>query len=111
MIYTSTSIVNWGMPTGHQYRWNANKSPDNFQVRDIVKYHVQVNKNTNKLVLQKLSYISRGPFRTINYCGSNLYDTQQYNDENGVVRKYKVAEIYLLLSEIYPHEPLDKTYE
>ena len=56
--------------------------------------------------MQKLSYQVQVSFRMNKYFGSILYDIQQYYDADGVVLKYSGTKIYLLLPDIYPHEPL-----
>ena len=61
------------------------------------------------MVVQKLSYQTRGSFIIIKDCGYNLYKFQRYNDANGLVQKYKGNKINLLTPEVYPHEILDTT--
>ena len=95
----------------HRGWWNANKISDPFQFGDIFKSHVQIHSSAKKGVVQKLYYWVTGTFQTIIYCGYNYYDVQWYDDANGVVQKYKDTKIYVPHPLIYPHEPLDKTYE
>ena len=76
--------------TRHRERHNSNITPtQEFKVGDIVKYHVQVQSNSDSGTVKKLSYQFRGTFKIIEYIGHNSFHVKLLDDENGGIRKYK----------------------
>ena len=93
--------------SAHRLRWNKDRDVNQFHVGDVVKAHVQVQSNSEKGDVKKLSYQARGPFRIIKVLDANSYIVQRYNDPSSASRKYKGTELYLLPPSLFPHEPLD----
>ena len=91
----------------HREQWNKNREVYNFNKRDVVKVHIQVQKKLYNGEVGKLSYRARGPFQIIEDLGSDSYNVKRYNNTNSAVRKYKGTYLYLLLPAIFPSDPLD----
>ena len=73
----------------------------------MVKVHVQVQSNSDKGVVKKLSYQARVPFQIKEKLGTDSYLVQRYNDEALATEKYEGPELYLLPPIIFPHNPVD----
>jgi len=80
----------------HQAHHNKDKVPTPFKVGDIVKKHVQVQSNTAKGQVGKLSYQARGPFKFISDLGQQSFEVQKLDKPDSAIRKYKSADLYLL---------------
>ena len=93
----------------NQEHYNKDKVPATFKVGDIVKVHVQVQSNTSKGQVSKLSYQARGPFKIISDLGQqSAFKVQKLDKLDSAVRKYKSADnLYLLPPSLFPPEPLD----
>ena len=74
---------------------------------DVVKSHVQVQSNSEKFIVGKLSYQARGHFQIKEVLEANYYLVQRYNNPDGSTHKYKGSELYLLPPSIFPHNPVD----
>ena len=93
--------------SAHQERVNKNSIASTLKVGDIVKAHVQVQSNSSKGEVAKLSYRVRGPFTIVKDLGHGSFEVQPYNNPSAATRKYKSSDLYLLPPAIFPSEPLD----
>ena len=110
----ATSIVQVLVEEGrkaHAPSTLGKKMEPEFQIGDFVKNHVQVNSNAKRGVVKKLSYRARGTFQITAALGKNPYEVNRCNQPDSASRKYKGTELYLLLPNIFPCDPLNTTYQ
>ena len=91
----------------HRDRWNNKQAEKQFKVGDVVKAHVQVQSNSSKGDVMKLSYQARGPFQIKEVLDSDSYIVERYNSSSTSTRKYKGTELYMLPPALFPHDPVD----
>ena len=77
------------------------------KIGDIVRYHVQVQYNSDNVTVKKLSYQVCRPFKIIEDIGHNSLHVQPLDDDNGSIRKYKDTELYLLPPALFLSDHLD----
>ena len=77
------------------------------KIGDVIKAHVQVNSDSKKVIVSKLSYKAKGPSIITADLGFDSYEVQRYNDNTSAKRKYKSTELCLLPPALFPSSPLD----
>ena len=77
----------------HRERWNNENVPQMFQVRDVVKTHVQVQSKYDTGEVKKVSCQARGPFQIKSVLGNNSYEAHQYNEPESATRKFKGTDL------------------
>ena len=93
--------------TAHRNRWNTDRTPKFFEIGDVINEYVQVQSNLKTGCVKKLLFQARGPFQIVEKLEGDSYTVQRYDDKDAHLRKYKSSELYLLLPNIFPHNPVD----
>ena len=73
----------------------------------MAKAYIQVQSKLDNGEVGEFSYRAHGSFQIIEDLGSDSYHVKRYNDANSEVRKYKGTYLFILLSAIFPNNPLD----
>ena len=88
--------------TPHRERANEKKFPIKFKEGDVVMVRTVIQNNKAKGIVQKLVYQTRGPYVVVSLSSQDTYKCYKYGKLQGVIKRIRTEDIYLLPPAIYP---------